>query len=139
MFSSKKKNVELNLMFISQANDIGNSEYWYFALRYLSYTASFISSRGCREKQWPGMSRMSWSFFIGIDWQLPVSIYLDEVRARGHNSSVYHRHSGMDNPDVLKLFHRHSVWMLRISVLVKVNGIHHYSFIDLILPCFSHK
>jgi hypothetical protein len=27
------------------------------------------------------------------------------------------------NPDVLKLFHRHSVWMIRISVLVKVNGI----------------
>ena len=26
MFSSKKKNVELNLMFISQANNIGNSE-----------------------------------------------------------------------------------------------------------------
>jgi hypothetical protein len=26
MFSSKKKNVELNLMFISQANKIGNSE-----------------------------------------------------------------------------------------------------------------
>jgi hypothetical protein len=52
----------------------------------------------------------------------------------------------MDNPDVLKLFHRHSVWMIRISVLikvngilVKVNGIRHYSFIDLILPCFSHK
>jgi hypothetical protein len=41
----------------------------------------------------------------------------------------------MDNPDVLKLFHRHSVWMIRISVLVKVNGIRHYSFIDLILPC----
>jgi len=32
-----------------------------------------------------------------------------------------------------------SVWMTRISVLVKVNGIRHYSFIDLILPCFSHK
>jgi hypothetical protein len=46
------------------------------------------------------------------------------------------------NPDVLKLFHRHtffSVWMIRISVLVKVNGIRHYSFIDLILPCISHK
>jgi hypothetical protein len=28
---------------------------------------------------------------------------------------------------------------LRISVLVKVNGIPHYSFIDLILPCFNHK
>ena len=26
MFSSEKKNVELNLMFISQANNIGNSE-----------------------------------------------------------------------------------------------------------------
>ena len=47
--------------------------------------------------------------------------------------------SKSSNPDVLKLFHRHSVWMIRISVLVKVNGIHHYSFIDLILPCFSHK
>jgi hypothetical protein len=41
-------------------------------------------------------------------------------------------------PDVLKLFHRHSVWMIRISVLVKVNcilvkviGIQHYSFIDI--------
>jgi hypothetical protein len=52
----------------------------------------------------------------------------------------------MDNPDVLKLFHRHSVWMIRISVLVKVNGILvkvngicHYSFIGLILSCFSHK
>jgi len=33
----------------------------------------------------------------------------------------------MDNPDVLKLFHRYSVG---ISVLVKVNGIRHYSFID---------
>ena len=51
----------------------------------------------------------------------------------------------MDNPDVLKLFHRHSVWMIRISVLVKVNVILvkvniicHYSFIDFILPCFSH-
>jgi hypothetical protein len=43
------------------------------------------------------------------------------------------------SPDVLKLFHRHSVWMIRIFVLVKVNGIRHYSFIDLILPCFSHK
>jgi hypothetical protein len=34
------------------------------------------------------------------------------------------------NPDVLKLFHRYmySVWMIRISVLVKVNGIRHYSF-----------
>jgi hypothetical protein len=38
---------------------------------------------------------------------------------------------------VLKLFHRHSVWMIKISVLVKVNGIRHYSFIELILPCFS--
>ena len=27
MFSSKKKNVELNIMFISQANNIGNSEF----------------------------------------------------------------------------------------------------------------
>jgi hypothetical protein len=51
---------------------------------------------------------------------------------------LFHSHSGMDNPDVLKLFHRHSVWMIRISVLVKVNGIRHF-FIDLILPCFSHK
>jgi hypothetical protein len=49
-------------------------------------------------------------------------------------------------PDVLKLFHRHSAWMIRISVLVKVNGIlvkvigiQHYSFIDLIVSCFSHK
>ena len=50
-------------MFISQAN---NSEIPVFALRYLSYTASFVSSRGCRENQWPGMSRMCWSFFIGI-------------------------------------------------------------------------
>jgi hypothetical protein len=53
IFSSKKKNVELNLMFISQANNIGNSEIPVFALRYLSYTASFISSRGCRKKQCP--------------------------------------------------------------------------------------
>jgi hypothetical protein len=45
----------------------------------------------------------------------------------------------MDNPDVLKLFHRHSVWKIRIYVLVKVNDIRHYSFIGLILPCFSHK
>ena len=59
---------------------------------------------------------------------------------------LFHSHSGMDNPDVLKLFHRHSVWMIRISVLVKVNdilvkvnGIRHYSFIDLILPYFSDK
>jgi hypothetical protein len=50
------------------------------------------------------------------------------------------------NPDVLKLFHRHSVWLIRISVLVKVNcilvkviGIQHYSFIDLIVPCFSQN
>ena len=34
------------------------------------------------------------------------------------------------NPDVLKPFHRHSVWIIRISVLVKVNGIRQYSFID---------
>ena len=27
--------------------------------------------------------------------------------------------------------------MIRISVLVKVNGIRHYSFIDLIVPCIS--
>jgi hypothetical protein len=40
---------------------------------------------------------------------------------------------------VLKLFHRHSVWMIRISVLVKVNGIRHCSFIDLSVPCFSDK
>ena len=52
---------------------------------------------------------------------------------------LFHSHSGMDNPDVLKLFHRHSVWMIRISVLVKVNGIRHYFFNDLILQCFSHK
>jgi hypothetical protein len=59
-------------------------------------------------------------------------------------SSQWFSKSG--NPDVLKLFHRHSVWMIRISVLVKVNGIivkvngiRHYSFIDWILPCFSHK
>jgi hypothetical protein len=45
--------------------------------------------------------------------------------------------SKSDNPDVLTLFHRHSVWMIKISVLVKVNGIRHYSFIELILPCFS--
>jgi hypothetical protein len=25
----------------------------------------------------------------------------------------------MDNPDVLKLFHRHSVWMIRISVRLR--------------------
>jgi hypothetical protein len=43
------------------------------------------------------------------------------------------------NPDVLKLFHRHSVWMIRISISVKLNGIRHYSIIDLILPCFSHQ
>jgi hypothetical protein len=104
IFSPKKKNVELNLMFISQVNNIGNSEipvfaliesytesneslkitrlcnpivcfglllkqtqsYIYIRLIASSYTASFISSRGCREKQWPGMSRMCWSFFIGI-------------------------------------------------------------------------
>ena len=48
IFSSKKKNVELNFMFISQGNNIGNSD---FGIRYLSYTAYFISSRGCREKQ----------------------------------------------------------------------------------------
>ena len=50
------------------------------------------------------------------------------------------------NPNVLKFFQRHSVWMIMISflvkvngILVKVNGIRHYSFIDLILPCFNHK
>jgi hypothetical protein len=50
------------------------------------------------------------------------------------------------NPDMLELFHSYNVWMIRISVLVKVNGIlvkvnviRHYSFIDFILPCFSHK
>ena len=51
------------------------------------------------------------------------------VSSQGFSKSGY--------PDVLKLFHRHSVWMIRISVSVKVNGIRHYSFIDLILPCFS--
>jgi hypothetical protein len=45
----------------------------------------------------------------------------------------------MDNPGVLKLFHRQCMDDKDFSVLVKVNGIRHYSFIDLILPCFSHK
>ena len=48
--------------------------------------------------------------------------------------------------DRLIVIRGYSVWMIRISVLVKVNGIlvkvngiRHYSFIELILPCFSHK
>jgi hypothetical protein len=52
----------------------------------------------------------------------------------------------MDNPGVLKLFHRQcmddkdfSVLVKVNGILVKVNGIRHYSLIDLILPCFSHK
>jgi hypothetical protein len=36
MFLSKKKNVELNLMFISQANNIGNSEIPFFRFDALS-------------------------------------------------------------------------------------------------------
>ena len=32
-----------------------------------------LVSRGCREKQWPGMSRMCWSFFIKDEVLLTVS------------------------------------------------------------------
>jgi hypothetical protein len=82
---------------------------------------------------------------IGPDALLFDTFRVSFVSSQGFSKSSY--------PDVLKLFHRHSVWMIRISVLVKVNGIlvkvngilvkvngiRHYSFIDLILPCFSHK
>ena len=73
----------------------------------------------------------------------PDALLFDTFRVSFVSS---HGFSKSGNPDVLKLFHRHSVWMIRISVLVKVNGIlvkvngiRHHSFIDLILPCFSHK
>jgi hypothetical protein len=66
----------------------------------------------------------------------PDALLFDTFRV-SFLSSIGFSKSG--NPDVLKLFHRHSVWMIRISVLFKVNGIRHYCFIDLILPCFSHK
>ena len=113
IFSSKKKNIELNLMFISQANNIGNSE-----------IPVFRSSIPFIHRIFHKFSRVS---------RKAVTRNVPDVL------KLFHRHSGMDNPDGLKLFHRHSVWMIRISVLVKVNGIRHYSFIDLILPCFSHK
>ena len=73
----------------------------------------------------------------------PDAVLFDTFRVSFVSSQGF---SKSGNPDVLKLFHRHSVWMIRISVLVKVNGIlvkvndiRHYFFIDLILPCFSHK
>ena len=98
-------------MFISQANNIGNSE-----------IPVFRSSIHCIFHKFSRVSRKA------VTWNVPDVLKL------------FHRHSGMDNPDVLKLFHRlHSVWMMRISVSVQVTGIRHYSFIDLILPCFSHK
>jgi hypothetical protein len=58
---------------------------------------------------------------IGPDALLFDTFGVSFVSSQGFSKS--------DNPDVLKLFHRHSVWMIRISVLVKVNGIRHYSFI----------
>ena len=66
----------------------------------------------------------------------PDALLFDTFRVSFVTSQGFSKSS---NPDVLKLFHRHSVWMIRISVLVKVNGIRHYSFIDLMLPCFCHK
>ena len=100
-------------MFFSQANNIGNSEIPVF--------------------------RSSIPFIHRIFHKLSRVLRKAVTRNVQDVLKLFHRHSGMDNPDVLKLFHRHSVWMIRISVLVKVNGIRHYSFIDLILPCFSHK
>ena len=97
-------------MFISQANTIGNSE-----------IPVFRSLIHCIFHKFSRVSRKA------VTRNVPDVLKL------------FHRHSGMDNPDVLKLFYRHSVWMIRISVLVKANGIRHYSFMDLILPCFSHK
>ena len=73
MFSSKKKNVELNLMFISQANNIGKSKIpvslsrdRYFALRYLSYTVSFISSRGVSKSGDPDVLMKKYSHRVWI-------------------------------------------------------------------------
>jgi hypothetical protein len=80
----------------------------------------------------------------------PDALLFDTFRVSFVSSQGF---SKSGNPDVLKIFHRHSVWMIGISVLVKVNGIlvkvngilvkvngiRHYSIIDLILPCFSHK
>ena len=100
-------------MFISQANNIGNSE-----------IPVFRSSIPFIHRIFHKFSRVS---------RKAVTRNVPDVL------KLFHSHSGMDNPDVLKLFHRHSVWMIRISVLVKVNGIRHYFFNDLILQCFSHK
>ena len=59
MFSSKKKNVELNLMFISQANNIGNSEIPF--VHRIFHKFSRVSRKavtGCVE-----------AFFIGIMYE----------------------------------------------------------------------
>jgi hypothetical protein len=78
------------------------------------------------------------SEYLRLDRMVFNTFRVSFVSAQGFSES--------GNPDVLKLFHRHSVWMIRISVLVKVNGIlvkvngiRHYSFIDIISPCLSHK
>ena len=72
----------------------------YFALRYLSYTVSFISSR-CVSKS-------------------GTIQYPDVLK-------VFHSHSVYGSPGCVETFHRHSV----------MYGC--YSFIDLILPCLYHK
>jgi hypothetical protein len=102
-------------MFVSQANNIGNSK---------------IPDTGIRSPI-PFVHRIVRKF-SRVSRKAVTRNVPDVLK-------LFHRHSGMDNPDVLKPFHRHSVWIIRISVLVKVNGICQYSFIDLILPSFSHE
>ena len=65
----------------------------------------------------------------------PDALLFDTFRVSFGSSQGF---SKSGNPVVLKLFH--CVWMIRIYVLVKVNGIlvkvnsiRHYSFIDLII------
>jgi hypothetical protein len=70
----------------------------------------------------------------------PDALLFDTFRVSFVSSQGF---SKSGHPDVLNLFQRHSVWisvLVKVNgILVKVNGIRHYSFIDLILPCFSHK
>ena len=53
--------------------------------------------------------------YLRLDRMLFDTFRVSFVNSQGFSKSV--------NPDVLKLFNRHSVWMIRISVLGKLNGI----------------
>jgi hypothetical protein len=57
-----------------------------------------------------GVARMS--EYLRLDRMVFNTFRVSFVSSQGFSKS--------GNPDVLKLFHRHSVWMIRISVLVIV-------------------